>query len=239
MPVGSDLKAARKKAGISLDVIAKRTKIQIGKLVALEHTDFKNLPAGFYLFSMVRAYAHEVHIDPEPIVAGLRTEFAEKDAMEALHALAAAGALSAKKAARATSSWNGQSNVFRNVAVAAGIVVLTGVGAGAGTYLYRVRAAVPELRSTSIVRLSSLPTLNLPETPSTPAPAVEAPPQPAGDVQKPSAKIAKTKSRRTGRRQASEETVDIGNGASEASSPAPSEEHADHPASAPEVAPAP
>ena len=89
MRVGSELKAARKKAGISVEVISKRTKIQVSKLVALEKNDFKNLPTGLYLFSTVRAYAREVHIDPEPIVERLRAEFADKDALDALHAIRA------------------------------------------------------------------------------------------------------------------------------------------------------
>ena len=85
--VGSELKAARKKTGISVEVISKRTKIQVSKLVALEKDDFKNLPTGLYLFSAVRAYAREVHIDPEPIVERLRATFAAQDALDALHAI--------------------------------------------------------------------------------------------------------------------------------------------------------
>jgi cytoskeletal protein RodZ len=219
MRVGSELKAARKKAGISLDVIAKRTKVKVDKLVALERADFKNLPDGFYLFSMVRAYAHEVHIDPEPIVAGLRSEFAEKDAMDALHALDAAGALSAKKS-NATGSMDGRAHLLRNGAVAVGIVLMTGVGAGAGVYLYRVRAAaVPEIRSTTIVRVSQPPTLNVSETPTTPAPAIDAPQD--------TTRTAKPKSRAAARKKAPQEPE------------APSEERADNPANAAEVAPAP
>src|SRR5688500_17602395 len=49
--VGSEFKAARKKAGISVEVVSKRTKIHVSKLVALERDDFKNLPTGLYLFS--------------------------------------------------------------------------------------------------------------------------------------------------------------------------------------------
>ncbi len=96
MRVGPELKAARKKAGITVEVISKRTKISASKLVALEKNDFKNLPTGLYLFSTVRAYAREVHIDPEPIVERLRADFADKDALDALQALDATGALAAK-----------------------------------------------------------------------------------------------------------------------------------------------
>ena len=133
MRVGSELKAARKKAGITVEVMSKRTKISVSKLVALEKNDVKNLPTGLYLFSTVRAYAREVRIDPEPIVERLRAEFADKDALDALHALDATGALGAKNLADAGRS---KSNILRNVAIAAGVVLMAAAGAGAGAYLH-------------------------------------------------------------------------------------------------------
>jgi len=133
MRVGSELKAARKKAGVTVEVISKRTKIQVSKLVALEKNDFKNLPTGLYLFSAVRAYAREVHIDPEPIVEQLRAEFADKDALDALHALDATGALDAKNLADPGRSK--PSNLFRTAAIAAGVVLMA--AAGAGAYLHK------------------------------------------------------------------------------------------------------
>ena len=129
MRVGSELKAARKKAGLTVEVISKRTKIQVSKLLALEKNDFRNLPTGLYLFSVVRAYAREVHIDPEPIVQKLRAEFADKDALDALQALDATGALDAKK------SREEQSNLLRNAAIAAVVVLMAAAGAGASAYL--------------------------------------------------------------------------------------------------------
>src|SRR5688500_451631 len=130
MQVASELKAARKKAGISVEVISKRTKITVTKLVALEKNDFKNLPTGLYLFSLVRAYAREVHINPEPIVERLRADFADTDALDALQALDATGAL-AKNCANAK---NERSNLLRNVAIAAGVVLTAAAGARAGAY---------------------------------------------------------------------------------------------------------
>ena len=126
MSVGSELKTARKKAGLTVEVISKRTKINVSKLVALEKNDFKHLPTGLYLFSAVRAYAREVHIDPEPIVERLRGEFADKDALEALHALDATGALDAK----ALSDGRRPSHLLMNAAIAAGFVSIAVAGAG-------------------------------------------------------------------------------------------------------------
>ena len=131
MRVGSELKAARKKAGITVEVLSKRTKVKVSNLVGLEKGDFKQLPTGVYLFSMVRAYAREVHIDPEPIVERLRAEFKVIDTLEALTALDKSGALrsNSMKADQTDSRPSG----LKHAVIAAG-VLLTVIGAGA--YLY-------------------------------------------------------------------------------------------------------
>src|SRR5688572_565832 len=184
MRVGSELKAARKKAGLTVEVISKQTKISVSKLAALERNDFKNLPTGLYLFSSVRAYAREVHIDPEPLVERLRAEFADQDALDALHALDAAGSLGAKNQADASRS---KSNFLRVAAISAGVVLTI---AGAGAYLQNIGLITYEVRGTTVERSSPAPTENSSsETPSVPlfspppattaAPAVEVPQQAA------------------------------------------------------------
>ena len=172
MRVGPELKAARKKAGITVEVISKRTKISASKLIALEKNDFKNLPTGLYLFSTVRAYAREVHIDPEPIVERLRAEFADKDALDALQALDATGALDAADAGK---SKEGHSTLLRNATIAAAVVLMAS-GAGAGAYLHNIGriAHVPpsKVERSSSISLSS-------QTPTTAATAVDVPQQAA------------------------------------------------------------
>jgi cytoskeleton protein RodZ len=261
MRVSSELKAARKKAGISVDMISTQTKIKASKLVALENADFKNLPTGLYLFSMVRAYAREVHIDPEPIVERLRAEFAEKDALDALHTLDAAGALDAKSSANVRRSTEKRSNLFSIAAVATGVMLIA--AAGTGAYLYVRDGTVHEVRSTKAIRSSDTPTVNSPnETASvplsspapatTPATAVDAPvPQQAGSaIHTPvSTKTHSPKRRTAAVRQAPQETVaNIGAvsdalGSSgvmpqiEVPSPARTEEPADKPANIDESRP--
>jgi cytoskeleton protein RodZ len=156
MRVGSELKAARKKAGLTVEVISKRTKINASKLVALEKNDFKNLPTGLYLFALVRAYAREVHINSEPIVERLRAEFADKDALDALHALDAIGALDAKNSADPRRSKEEQSNRLKNAAIAAAVVLMA--AAGGSAYLYKTGRIAHEVRA----------------TPASPAPVVDA-----------------------------------------------------------------
>lgn len=153
MRVGSELKTARKKAGLTIEAISKRTKVQVSKLAALEKNDFKNLPTGLYLFSVVRAYAREVQIDPEPIVERLRAEFADKDTLDALQALDKAGALG-KNCASPRRSGDEQSKLLRNAAIAAGVVMMAAAGARAGVYLHHARLMAPELRSATAERPS-------------------------------------------------------------------------------------
>ena len=160
MRVGSELKTARKKAGLTVEVISKRTKISVGKLVALEKDDFKNLPTGLYLFSAVRAYAREVRVDPEPIVERLRGEFADTDTLDALQALDATGALYAKNVASAGRTGKEQSSRLRTGAIAAGLVLIA--AAGAGAYLHNVNNIARDERIARIGRPSAPPAVSLP-----------------------------------------------------------------------------
>ena len=240
MRVGSELRAAREKAGITVEVISRRTKIHVSKLVALEKHDFKNLPTGLYLFSTVRAYAREVHIDPEPIVERLRAEFADKDALDALHALDATGALDTKNLADARRSKEEQSNLLRNAAIAAGVVLMA--AAGAGAYLHNMRSA-HEVRSTKVERPSAAPA-------TTVAAAVDVPQQAARAARRPApTKTNRPKPRTAAVKSGLQETVATAGAVSDAlgssgvmqqiefPSPARIEEPADRPAKIEELRP--
>jgi cytoskeleton protein RodZ len=71
---GLELQQARERAGLSAEDIATRTKFKLYKIEALERSDFENLPHGIYLDGIVRAYARELDLDPEPLVERLRLE---------------------------------------------------------------------------------------------------------------------------------------------------------------------
>jgi transcriptional regulator with XRE-family HTH domain len=77
MRIGAELRRAREQAGLSPEQIAERTKIQLRRIEALENDHFENLPAGIYLDGIVRAYAHEVGINPESLIERVRNERAE------------------------------------------------------------------------------------------------------------------------------------------------------------------
>jgi cytoskeletal protein RodZ len=71
---GLELKHARERAGLSIEQLSNSTKIQVHKILALEQGDYSHLPAGIYLDGIVRAYAQEVGVNPEPIVQRIRLE---------------------------------------------------------------------------------------------------------------------------------------------------------------------
>lgn len=74
MAVGTELRQARERAGLSIEEIGRRTKIQLYKIEALEHGDYDRLPQGIYLDGIVRSYSHEVMVDPEAMVNRVRLE---------------------------------------------------------------------------------------------------------------------------------------------------------------------
>jgi len=65
---GRELAFARSRLSLSLEEIARRTKIGVPYLLAIENDDLSKLPGSFYARGFLRAYAREVHCDPEDIV---------------------------------------------------------------------------------------------------------------------------------------------------------------------------
>ena len=70
---GAQLAAARKLSGLTLDEVARRTKIRASLLSAIERCDVTDLPRGLYIREFLRVYAREVGCDPEAIVRQYRT----------------------------------------------------------------------------------------------------------------------------------------------------------------------
>lgn len=73
--VGSALKAARERAGMSLGEVADRLKLSIRQLEAIEHDDFQQLPGATFVRGFVRNYARFLRVDPEPLMARLEQHF--------------------------------------------------------------------------------------------------------------------------------------------------------------------
>lgn len=70
---GELLRHARESRGLTLERIARETKIPQRHLEALEHGDLGPNPAGFYQRAEVRAYARAVGLDQELALAQLRS----------------------------------------------------------------------------------------------------------------------------------------------------------------------
>ena len=75
MDVGTELRTARERRGMSLAVLAASTKISVATLQAMERGDFARLPGGLFTRGFLRAYAREVGLDPEETVRHYLAEF--------------------------------------------------------------------------------------------------------------------------------------------------------------------
>jgi cytoskeleton protein RodZ len=75
MDVGATLRRARVRKGLTLEQLARATKIGVPALDALENNDFDRLPATIYTRGFLRVYAREVGLDPEETVDDYLEQF--------------------------------------------------------------------------------------------------------------------------------------------------------------------
>lgn len=66
--VSGTLRAARERAGLSLEDLSARTRIKLAFLEAIEAGQFDALPGEFFTRAFLRTYAREVHLPPDQIV---------------------------------------------------------------------------------------------------------------------------------------------------------------------------
>lgn len=72
MDLGTLLRTARERRQISLEALARTTRISLAFLDAIERDDFDALPPPIFARGFLRAYAREVGLDPEDVVAQYR-----------------------------------------------------------------------------------------------------------------------------------------------------------------------
>lgn len=65
------MRQAREERGLDLDALARRTRIRVHQLEAIEQGCFDRLPRGVYARAVVRAYAEAVGLEPNNAVAEL------------------------------------------------------------------------------------------------------------------------------------------------------------------------
>ena len=75
MDVGAALREARERRGISLEELARATKIGVATLRALERNQVDHLPGGIFLRGFLKAYARQVELDPEDTVRRYLAQF--------------------------------------------------------------------------------------------------------------------------------------------------------------------
>jgi cytoskeletal protein RodZ len=73
--IGGRLQRARERRGLSLSDAARRTKLSIDILQAIERNDFSRLPGGMFRKAYVRTLAAEVGLDPNAIAADYCARF--------------------------------------------------------------------------------------------------------------------------------------------------------------------
>jgi cytoskeleton protein RodZ len=73
--IGGDLRRARIARKQSIEDISRATKINSSYVQAIENETFDRLPGGLFTRGFLRAYAREVGLNPDEIVARYRTEF--------------------------------------------------------------------------------------------------------------------------------------------------------------------
>ena len=72
--ISGRLRAARERAGLSIEDIAATTKIRRAALQAIERGEFERLPGDFYTRAFLRTYARELHLPPDEIIRGYDAE---------------------------------------------------------------------------------------------------------------------------------------------------------------------
>ena len=73
--IGGRLREAREQRGLSLPDAARRTKLSIHVLQAIERNDFDSLPGGMFRKAYVRTLAEEVGLNPNELAADYRARF--------------------------------------------------------------------------------------------------------------------------------------------------------------------
>jgi cytoskeletal protein RodZ len=72
--IGTDLTAARERAGMTIEQLSAATRIRTGLLIAMEADDFSRCGGNFYARGHIRSIARVVKADPAPLLAAFDAE---------------------------------------------------------------------------------------------------------------------------------------------------------------------
>lgn len=82
--IGPSFAEERKRKNLSIEEVARATKIREEFLLAIEHGDFKDLPSPTYAYGFVRNYAKFLGLPVDKTLAIFRREFDERKEVEVL-----------------------------------------------------------------------------------------------------------------------------------------------------------
>ena len=148
---GDKLKRERELRGVTLEEIAKATKIGTRALKALEDEHFEQLPGGIFNKGFVRAYAKFLGLDEEQAVADFVAAQGDRDAQKPdLMASLAVKAEAQRRSEIAASG--GEKSGSTSTWVTLAILVLLTAGAAAGVRYYKLKkeATTAEARRTRV-----------------------------------------------------------------------------------------
>jgi cytoskeletal protein RodZ len=69
MDVGTTLRTARERRGLTVNDVSVRTRITVPLIMAIEQNAFEKVPGGIFVRGFLRSYAREVGLDPEDTVS--------------------------------------------------------------------------------------------------------------------------------------------------------------------------
>ena len=78
--ISGTLRAARERAGRTLEEISAVTKIKVAQLEALERGEFERLPGEFFTRAFLRTYARELRLAPDELVAAYDARYGRSEA---------------------------------------------------------------------------------------------------------------------------------------------------------------
>jgi cytoskeleton protein RodZ len=89
MDVGTTLRTARERHGVSIEQLAATTRITVPLLRAVETNAFEKVPSGIFARGFIRSYAREVGLDPEEMVEQFLQESGDMTGIPEPHIAAA------------------------------------------------------------------------------------------------------------------------------------------------------
>ncbi|MGE5101875.1 MAG: helix-turn-helix domain-containing protein [Deltaproteobacteria bacterium] len=130
MDVGAELREAREACALSIDGLARRTKIKAASLLAVQENRRDLLPDDVYLRGFVRAYAREVGLDPDNTARRYLEQFAPPPEVVPTSApsTASAARLAGNAHAHLTTDWDDDHGVRDHWIAVAILLAVTGLG---------------------------------------------------------------------------------------------------------------